>query len=83
MATSHPAQSNEAKQVEDITVEAQIATADEHSLTVREAIKRYPMAIFWSVIMSMTIIMEGYDASLILNFFTYPSFAKKYGVYDE
>ena len=62
-------------------MDAQIATADEHSLTVREAFKRYPKAVFWAIIMSMTIIMEGYDATLIGNFFTYPSFERKYGTY--
>ena len=34
---------------------------DEHSLTVREAIRKYPGAVFWSVAVSGSIIMEGYD----------------------
>ncbi|KAJ2965887.1 hypothetical protein NQ176_g10404 [Zarea fungicola] len=51
--------------VEEITVEAQVATADEHSLTVREAFRRYPKAVLWSAVMSLTIVMEGYDLSLM------------------
>jgi MFS transporter, SP family, general alpha glucoside:H+ symporter len=33
----------------------------EHSLTVREAIRAYPMAIFWSLMVSMCVIMEGWS----------------------
>lgn len=69
--------------VEEITVEAQVATADEHSLTVREAFRRYPKAVLWSAVMSLTIVMEGYDLSLMFSFFSYPSFAKKYGSFTE
>lgn len=45
--------------------EAQAANAHEHSLTVREALKAYPWAVFWSLVVSMSIIMEGYDTILI------------------
>jgi hypothetical protein len=34
----------------------------EHSLTVREAIRAYPMAIFWSLMVSMCVIMEGWSS---------------------
>lgn len=49
----------------------------EHSLTVREAIRAYPAAMFWSFAVSMCIIMEGYDAILIVNFFAFPQFQRK------
>lgn len=39
------------------------ATA-EHALTTIEAVKAYPMAIFWTLMVSLTIIMEGYDTIL-------------------
>jgi len=58
---------------------AQQAAIDEHDLGVREAIRRYPRAIMWSVLVSTAIIMEGYDIVLISSFFGLPSFAKKYG----
>lgn len=32
---------------------------DEHSLSPRQAVKAYPMAIFWTLAVSMTVIMEG------------------------
>jgi len=41
----------------------------------------YPKAIFWALVMSLTIVMEGYDTILIGSFYAYPSFQKKYGQY--
>ncbi|KAH7370843.1 general substrate transporter [Rhexocercosporidium sp. MPI-PUGE-AT-0058] len=58
---------------------AQQAAIDEHDLGVKEAIRRYPRAIMWSVLVSTAIIMEGYDIVLISSFFGLPSFTKKYG----
>ena len=60
---------------------AQVATAEEHSLTFREACKQYPTAVFWAMAISLTIVMEGYDTALIGNLYVYPSFQKKYGTY--
>ncbi|WDK14632.1 sugar porter family MFS transporter [Colletotrichum graminicola] len=51
----------------------------ERSLTRREAIRAYPMAIFWSLVVSLCVIMEGYDTILISSFFAHPEFSKKYG----
>lgn len=55
------------------------ATNDEHDLNVRLSIKLYKSAIWWAVVLSATIIMEGYDNILISSFFAYPSFQKVYG----
>lgn len=60
---------------------AQQANADEHSLTVREAIRRYPTAIMWSVLVSSAIVMEGYDIVLVGSFMAQPAFSRKYGEY--
>ncbi|EXJ64317.1 hypothetical protein A1O7_00653 [Cladophialophora yegresii CBS 114405] len=51
----------------------------EHKLTVREAIKAYPMAIFWSLAVSMCVIMEGFDSILVPSFYAFPTFQRKYG----
>jgi SP family general alpha glucoside:H+ symporter-like MFS transporter len=58
---------------------AEQATADEHQLSVKDAIRRYGKAIAWSILVSTAIIMEGYDIVLITSFFGLPSFTKKYG----
>lgn len=58
------------------------ATQDEHDLPLKDSIYKYRKAIFWAMVMSMTIVMEGYDNILMSSFFAYPSFTKKYGVPD-
>lgn len=61
--------------------DAKQATATEHKMKLWQAIKTYRMAVFWSIIVSSSIIMEGYDTTLIGSFFGYPEFQKKYGTY--
>mmetsp|Transcript_5247 Transcript_5247/g.5956 ORF Transcript_5247/g.5956 Transcript_5247/m.5956 type:complete len:555 (+) Transcript_5247:764-2428(+) len=63
-----------------INEDARQATDHEHTLTLREAFKSHKPAILWSMVLSATIIMEGYDNILMSSFFAYPSFQKKYGV---
>jgi SP family general alpha glucoside:H+ symporter-like MFS transporter len=53
--------------------EASAATALEHELTFRDALRLYPKAICFSLIFSMAIIMEGYDMALIGSFYGYES----------
>ncbi|KAK1511496.1 general alpha-glucoside permease [Colletotrichum abscissum] len=59
--------------------EAKQASDDEHAQTLRQALSENRKAVFWSVMISMSIVMEGYDVILINNFFAYPEFQKKYG----
>lgn len=59
--------------------EAQAANVHEHSLTVRQALRAYPWAVFWSLVVSMSIIMEGYDTILIGSLYAYPTYAQKFG----
>lgn len=54
----------------------------EHELTVREALRAYPWAVFWSLLVSMSVIMEGYDTILIGSLYAYPSFQHQFGVYN-
>jgi SP family general alpha glucoside:H+ symporter-like MFS transporter len=60
-------------------VEAKHASDEEHSETLWQALKNNRKAVGWSMLISMSIIMEGYDAVLMPNFFGYPEFQKKYG----
>ncbi|KAJ0368449.1 hypothetical protein COL26b_010868 [Colletotrichum chrysophilum] len=59
--------------------EAKQASDDEHAQTLMQALTQNRKAVFWSVMISMSIVMEGYDVILINNFFAYPEFQKKYG----
>ncbi|KAK5172276.1 uncharacterized protein LTR77_003914 [Saxophila tyrrhenica] len=62
--------------------DAQRATQAEHETTLKQALRENYMAIIWSAIVSLTIVMEGYDLNLMQNFFGYPSFTAKFGTYD-
>lgn len=45
--------------------EARAAIAKEHNLTLRQALRAYPKAIMWSLLLSSAVIMEGYDTILV------------------
>ncbi|KAI1313349.1 putative MFS alpha-glucoside transporter [Xylaria venustula] len=62
-----------------ITSEARIATAKEHQMNIWQGIKLYPKAIFWSMMISMAVVMEGFDNALIGSFYAVPAFQKKFG----
>ena len=58
---------------------AKLATEKEHHMTLWQGIKLYPKAVAWSLLISTCICMEGYDLSLLSNFYGFPQFNKKYG----
>jgi SP family general alpha glucoside:H+ symporter-like MFS transporter len=60
-------------------VEAKHASDEEHAQTPLQALSANRNAVIWSMLISMSIVMEGYDTILMGNFFGYPQFAKKYG----
>ncbi|KAL1962672.1 hypothetical protein VTN77DRAFT_9306 [Rasamsonia byssochlamydoides] len=60
-------------------IEAKHASDEEHRQTLWQALSANRKAVAWSMLISMSIVMEGYDVILIGNFFGYPQFAKKYG----
>lgn len=55
------------------------ATDVEHELSVKEAFSIYPMAVVWSALFCVCIIMDGYDSDLITNLYGLPSFQRQYG----
>ncbi|KAK7912000.1 Major facilitator superfamily domain- general substrate transporter [Apiospora marii] len=84
---SYPSAEDEKKQYSDSEVrpmsdlirDAKLATEKEHSMSLWQGIKLYPKAIAWSVLISTCIVMEGYDVSLVNNFYAFQQFNKKYG----
>jgi len=64
---------------ESLTGDARLATETEHALGFKQAMKLYRKAVFWSFVVSLSIIMEAYDTQLIGSFFGFPPFQKKYG----
>ncbi|KAH0024335.1 sugar porter family MFS transporter, partial [Aureobasidium melanogenum] len=78
-ATSVPSTPEMMAKVEVPLSKAPEALLQQHDLTVSKAVFLYKKAIFWSIVMSTSIIMEGYDTLLIGSFFGQPAFAEKYG----
>ncbi|GME79742.1 unnamed protein product [Ambrosiozyma monospora] len=53
----------------------------EKAMGLKEGLKTFPKAVIWSIILSSTIIMEGYDISLLTSLYAFPGFAEKFGTY--
>jgi MFS transporter, SP family, general alpha glucoside:H+ symporter len=51
----------------------------EHQLTIIDGLPLYIKAIGWSVLLSLTIVMEGYDLTIINGFYAFDQFKLQYG----
>lgn len=51
-------------------------------MTFAQAIRLYPKAVAWSVLLSTSLVMEGYDTTLLASFYVFPQFTQKYGSLD-
>ena len=63
----------------DVNSKAYRGTQYEHNMTLWQAVRMYPKATAFSMIFSLSLIMEGYDTSLLGSFFGYPQFQQKFG----
>ncbi|ORY59754.1 general substrate transporter [Pseudomassariella vexata] len=63
--------------------EAKHASDCEHAMTLLQALRVYPKAIGWSVLLSSTLIMEGYDLALLSALYNSQVFNKKFGAFNE
>jgi SP family general alpha glucoside:H+ symporter-like MFS transporter len=61
---------------------AKQADDTDHQEKVLPALRLHYKAVFWAFIVSMSVIMEGYDTSLLNNFYAFPAFAKQFGKFD-
>ncbi|KAL6860862.1 general substrate transporter [Trichoderma novae-zelandiae] len=59
---------------------ADSGTATEHRLGAWEAFKLYRKGAFWSMFISLSIIMRAYDIEISGNFFALPAFQTHFGV---
>jgi MFS transporter, SP family, general alpha glucoside:H+ symporter len=76
-----PAQSVSSSPEKDVlNHEAQHAANGEKSMTLGQAIRLYPKAVGWSIVLSSALIMEGYDLALLGSLYASPQFNRKYGV---
>jgi SP family general alpha glucoside:H+ symporter-like MFS transporter len=53
----------------DVLESARLATAKEQKMSLWQGVKLYPKAVFWSMLISTCICMEGYDLCLLSNFY--------------
>lgn len=53
--------------------EAKNASDNEHKAPFWQTLKTYRWGVFWSCVISMSIVMEGYDTILMGNFWPYPT----------
>lgn len=63
----------------DALFQAKHASDEEHNETIFQAFKNNRKAVGWSIAISLSVVMEGYDTILMGNFFGFPEFQKKYG----
>lgn len=73
-----------ADQVDRAALNERAKRADEvdHREKIVSALRLHYKAVFWAFVVSMCVIMEGYDTSLLNNFYAFPAFAKKFGKFD-
>ncbi|QHS73585.1 alpha-glucoside permease [Saccharomyces paradoxus] len=70
---------NAIKVVNAATDEANEANSEEKSMTLRQALRKYPKAALWSILVSTTLVMEGYDTALLSALYALPVFQRKFG----
>ena len=51
----------------------------ENMMTLRQDLLRYPKAIMWSILFSLTLIMEGYSTILVPNLYSLGPFRRQFG----
>jgi SP family general alpha glucoside:H+ symporter-like MFS transporter len=66
-----------------LSSDARNATDKEHRMGFLQAIKLYPKAALWSILLSTSIVMEGYDTLLLGNLYAFPAFTQRFGILDE
>lgn len=55
----------------------------ETKISVRDALRYYRPAVMWSILISLTTVMESYDMQIVHSFYAFPQFQEKYGVLLE
>lgn len=61
------------------TDDANEANSEEKSMTLKQALLKYPKAALWSILVSTTLVMEGYDTALLNALYALPVFQRKFG----
>jgi SP family general alpha glucoside:H+ symporter-like MFS transporter len=51
----------------------------EKSMPLRECMRQHWRALLWGMVLSLALVMDGYDGAVTLSFFGLPSFKKEFG----
>lgn len=62
-----------------LRAQAQANTDAEHAMSLRDAVRLYPKSVLYCIVLSMAIVMEGYQVGLVPSLFAQPAFRRKYG----
>ncbi|KAI4738806.1 sugar transporter [Aureobasidium sp. EXF-12298] len=62
-----------------LITQAQTSADLDSKLTVMEALKKHKKAVFWAMILSTSLVMEGYDLVIINSFYGQPQFQRRFG----
>ncbi|GLI77938.1 hypothetical protein PoHVEF18_006235 [Penicillium ochrochloron] len=83
MATEKPATVGigHVEVVANTAEDARLATEEEHRLTIPEALQKHYKACLWSMAVSLTVVMDGYDGALLGSLSAFPSFRSQFGTY--
>ncbi|KAF8189519.1 trehalose transport-related protein [Mycena galopus ATCC 62051] len=70
---------HEIENYNEVIHDAAKADQVEHKQTIREAWAIHKKAVFWSVVLSAALVMEGYDVVVIAAFYEQPAFLRRFG----
>lgn len=65
--------------IADAVEDAKDSDESDKQMSFVQALKQYPKAAAWSVLISTTLVMEGYDTALLNALFALPVFQQKFG----
>ncbi|CEP60796.1 sugar porter family MFS transporter LALA0_S01e19152g [Lachancea lanzarotensis] len=74
---------NQVAELVNATRDAKEADDNERTMPLLKALKTYPKAAAWSLLVSTTLVMEGYDTAILGSFFALPVFKEKFGSQDS
>jgi SP family general alpha glucoside:H+ symporter-like MFS transporter len=77
--TSRPESALEKGKDSYLRSDAREATEKEHRMSIPQALRLYPKAIGWSILLSTAVVMEGYDVLLLPSLFAQTQFNERYG----
>lgn len=64
---------------DDMVNKSEATRIAEQSMTFRQGLRLHWKGIAWSALLSLTLVMEGYDLAIINGFFAFPQFRRNYG----